>query len=65
MRGELTVTAEEEKDLLEYSLIQKMAKMMKISSAEVQDTHSVCPTVVQCPVDTCCVGHVTCSWLGF
>ncbi|KAK2184168.1 hypothetical protein NP493_277g00013 [Ridgeia piscesae] len=34
MRGELTVTAEEEKDLLEYSLIQKMAKMMKISSAE-------------------------------
>ena len=44
MRGELTVTAEEEKDLLEYSLIQKMAKMMKISSAEVQVTHSVCPT---------------------
>ena len=36
LRGELTVTVEEEKDLLEYSLIQKMAKMMKISSAEVK-----------------------------
>ena len=38
LRGELTVTVEEEKDLLEYSLIQKMAETMKISSAEVEDT---------------------------
>ncbi|KAI0222932.1 L-asparaginase [Lamellibrachia satsuma] len=34
LRGELTVTVEEEKDLLEHSLIQKMAETMKISSAE-------------------------------
>ena len=38
MRGELTVTAEEEKDLLEHSLIQKMAKTMKISSESVRNT---------------------------